>query len=492
MKRIYSLLILFIVASIGFHSCDDMDDSLSVTSGLEVQTFIWKGLNLYYLWQQDVPDLADNRFANTSELNDFLYTKETPEILFQDLLNKPISKFPLTEAIDRFSVIVSDYTYLENLFQGITKNNGVEFSLYRESANSNEVLGVVRYIIPNSDASTKSIERGDIFYAINGIALNIDNYNSLLASDTYTLNLADYDNGNITPNGQTVSLTKTELTENPILISKVITNGNHKIAYVMYNGFTANFDIQLNTAFAELKAQGATELVLDLRYNSGGSVQTATRLASMITGQFNGQLFAKQQWNDKLQPIFEARNEANLINNFTNSIEGQAINSLNLSKVYILTTKATASASELVINGLKPYVNVVQIGTTTTGKNVGSITLYDSPTFGKAGRSNKHKYAMQPLVIKTINKDGFGDYQNGLVPTVELAEDINNLGQLGDTNEPLLSTAIGLITANGRMIKQSNENKFIEFRDSKSMKRFGTDMYITADGLPSDMISKLE
>ncbi|MGK4567438.1 S41 family peptidase [Flavobacterium sp. 3HN19-14] len=113
------------------------------------------------------------------------------------------------------------------------------------------------------------------------------------------MNFADYDGGNFTPNGASVNLTKTELTENPVFIKKVIPVGTHKVAYLMYNGFTANFDSQLNAAFGEFTAAGATDLVLDLRYNGGGSVKTATRLASMITGQFTGQLFAKEQWNAK-------------------------------------------------------------------------------------------------------------------------------------------------------------------------------------------------
>ena len=249
----------------------------------------------------------------------------------------------------------------------------------------------------------------------------------------------------------------------------------------MYNAFTANFDLELNQAFGTLKNEGVTDLVLDLRYNGGGSVLTATRLASMITGQFTGQLFAKQQWNSKIQSYFETNNPSQLTNNFTNSIDNTTINSLNLTRVFILTTGGTASASELVINGLKPYINVIQIGTTTIGKNVGSITLYDSPTFNKTDVNPRHKYAMQPLVIKTINKDGFGEYQDGLIPTVVQAENPAFLGVLGDESEPLLSTALGLITGSGRILPQDNLNFGKEFKNSKSMLRFGNDMYINND-----------
>jgi carboxyl-terminal processing protease len=273
-------------------------------------------------------------------------------------------------------------------------------------------------------------------------------------------------------------LTKTVLSENPILINKVITSGSHQIGYLMYNGFYANYDTQLNDAFATLKSQGITDLVLDLRYNGGGSVQTATRLASMITGQFTGQVFAKQQWNAKINAYFESENPAALINSFTDKIGTTAINSLNMTKIYILTTKSTASASELVINGLKPHISVVQIGDVTTGKNVGSVTLYDSPTFGTENRNPNHRYAMQPIVLKIVNSDGFGDYYNGLTPTYALKETISSFGVLGDTAEPLLSTAIGKITGTARMLKQSTGKDFNYFKDAKSIDGLQNQMYL--------------
>lgn len=486
MKNSCKALILFIIIAFSFQSCEDMDDTLGVASELEIDTFIWEGLNLYYLWQEDVPDLADE-LRGTVELNNILTSASGPEILFQKLLYKPISEFPVPNAVDRFSVLVDDYTYLENLFQGVTKNNGVEFGLRRKESSPSEIYGWVKYIIAGSDAENKNINRGSIFYAVNGTPLTESNYQSLLNAENYTLNLADYDGGNITPNGQSVALTKTQLTENPVLETDVMDAGGHKVAYLVYNGFTANFDQQLNTAFRSFVTEGATELVLDLRYNSGGSVQTATYLASMITGQFNGQLFAKQQWNSKIEAEIDP---ARLINNFTNNMGGTAISSMNLSRVFILTTTNTASASELVINGLKPYINVVQIGDVTTGKNVGSITLYDSPSFSKTDRKKTHKYAMQPLVFKTINKDSFGEYQDGLPPTVLLKEDMGNLSQLGNPAEPLLSTALGLISNNARMMKSNPQNAAQDFKDSKSMRRFGTDMYIEVPEGLSDILKR--
>ncbi|WP_395049164.1 S41 family peptidase [Flavobacterium sp.] len=492
MKTKFKYIIVFLLAVFTFQSCQDQDD-IAVPSNLAINDFIWKGLNLYYLWQAEVPNLSDDKFANQVALNTFLNGYHKPETLFQSLLYKPVSLYPKPgEAVDRFSWIVSDYLELEGMLQGTTNNNGVEFGLSRKTPTSSELIGWVRYIIPNSNASTKNIKRGDVFYGVNGTQLTISNYQALLfgSNNDYTLNLADINGGAYTPNGKSVALTKTVLDENPILINKVIVSGSHKIGYLMYNGFYSNYDTQLNDAFGTLKSQGITDFILDLRYNGGGSIQTAARLASMITGQFTGQVFAKQKWNDKIESYFNANNPESLKNLFTDKIGTTAINSLNMTKVYILTSKSTASASELVINGLKPYIDVVQIGDITVGKNVGSVTLYDSPDFGVSNRNPSHRYAMQPLVLKIVNGAGFGDYQSGLNPTFQLAETLSTLDVLGSTTEPLLILSIGKITGTAKIKQQSSGIQFDYFQDSKSVNGLQNQMYL--DKAPEGLLKALE
>jgi len=475
MKKIYVLLTVLLVSAFAFQSCEDMDDN-----DVPVYDFIWKGMNLYYLWKDEVPELSDDRFANQEELNNYLELFSSPENLFHSLLYQP-------GVVDRFSVIFSDFTVLENALQGVVKSNGVEFGLKYVPGSEINVFGYVRYILPGSDAANKNIQRGDLFYAINGTPLTVNNYQGLLGSDSYTLNLATYNGGAITPTGEEVSLTKSQYAENPVYDVEVFTEGSHTIGYFMYNGFFSNYDQELNAAFAELDAANVNELVLDLRYNSGGSVRTATYLASMITGQFDNQVFSKQQWNAQLQAYYEANDPEALIENFTSQLSnGAAINHLNLSRVYILTSPSTASASELVINGLRPYIDVVVVGDTTTGKNVGSVTLYDSPDFSRNNREGSHRYAMQPLVLKIVNAEGFGDYTSGLVPDILLPEDMGNLGIIGNQNEPLLAAAINNITGMGRRATMP-EKTYKTFRDSKNMQRFGTEMYL--DETPAGAIN---
>jgi len=478
MKKITVLLFSLAMAAVTFQSCEDQDDN-----AVPVNDFIWKGLNAYYLWQADVPSLADERFGNQEQLNNFLRAYDSPESLFESLLYR---RDEAGNRVDRFSVIFPDFRVLENALQGVAKSNGVEYGLsYVNSADEGQanvpVFGYVKYIMPNSDASGKDIRRGDLFYAVDGTQLTSSNYRALLNKDIYTLSLASIVDGGITPNGREVSLNGTEFSENPVNTVTTVTRGAHTVGYLMYTGFYSNYDNQLNAAFQELKAANVTDLVLDLRYNSGGSVRTASYLASMITGQFTGDIFAKQQWNAKLQAKYQRDNPSALKVLFPSQLsDGSAINSLQLPKVYILTSDATASASELVINCLKPYIQVVQIGDKTVGKNVGSVTLYDSRDFSAQGRSGSHTYAMQPIVLRTLNFANNGDYSNGIAPSTNnlIVESISTLGTLGDPAEPLFARALTLIAPRGRYAEPENNNQFKKFTDPKSTRPFSTEMYI--------------
>jgi len=233
----------------------------------------------------------------------------------------------------------------------------------------------------------------------------------------------------------------------------------------MYNAFTRDFDPQLNAAFGQFKADGVSHLIVDLRYNGGGSVETAIDLSSMITGQFNGQLFVSEQWNDDRQTEYA---ENRLFNSTIHS--GENINSLNLNQVYVITTGRTASASELVINGLDPYINVTQVGETTTGKFQASFILYDAPApnFSRSQANPGHTYAMLPLVFKTVNAAGYTDFIDGIDPEIPLEEDFANLGVLGDMNEPLLAEALNAIFPPYPRPRRSGIS-YKEIADSKSL-----------------------
>ncbi len=464
MKKFFlSLLCLGVIVQ----SCNKNDDSpiieeevietpveeTKLRADYPAQDFMWQAMNSFYFWQADVADLDDDRFDTLNSYVEFLASETDPGTFFYNICNNHVRVVGEQNAVDRFSVAVENYEDLVNSLQGVSKSNGLEFQLYAFSGNNN-IYGVVTYIAPNSDASGEDIQRGDAFTGVNGTTLTRDNYINLLfgANDTYTLNMADIANNSVTDNGEEISLTKIEnFSENPILVSKTIEQNGIKVGYLMYNGFLAAFDNQLNAAFGEFKADGVTELILDFRYNGGGRVSTAVQIASSVYGTNTNDLFLKARYNDKIQSTFDPGDGETNFSSTT--LSGAAINALNLNRVYVITTNATASASELVINGLEPYVDVIQVGETTRGKNEFSITFvddiensyfYDEDREGNINPDNQ--WGIQPLLGRNENADGFSDYTSGLLPDFTIEEDISNLGVLGDPNEPLLAVALNSIT----------------------------------------------
>ncbi|WP_243878550.1 S41 family peptidase [Winogradskyella pelagia] len=445
MKKLNLVLALALVLVTTTSCFEDFDDNATPT--ININDFVWKAMNATYLYKSEIPDLADTRFNTDEEYSEYLNSFSSPEAIFGSLLYLP-------QTVDKFSRIYDNYFDILNAQEGTTLTKGFEFNLYLVPGSETEIFGAVTLVLNNSVADNAGLQRGMIFRAVDGEPLTLSNRVSLLSQNSYTLNFADYDtNGTediieddtVILNGVSLNLTGEVYTENPVHIAETINVEGTQIGYLMYNSFNNNFDSQLNNAFAGFAADNVSELVVDLRYNGGGSVQTAVYLASMITGQFQGEIFSKLFYNDNL-----SENDRDYL--FAVSIEGTGIiNSLNLNKVYVLTTNArTASASELLINSLRPYIDVVVIGENTVGKTQASILMFDSPgLFTPEDADPTHTYALQPLVANSVNVNEVAVPSDGLAPDFFLREVSFKLGTLGDVNEPLLAQAIADITGAG-------------------------------------------
>ena len=470
--KLFKLSLALLVA-LTFTNCfEDNDDN--VISASEINDFVWKGMNAVYLYKSQIPDLADDRFTSTEEYVNYLNSFSSPEAIFESLIFQ-------RETVDRFSAIIPDYIAFEQSQQGTSLSNGLEFNLYFEPGSDTEVFGIIRLVLNNSVADDLGLQRGQIFDAVNGTQLNTSNLGQLLNQDSYTLNFANYednatntvDDDTIVSTSQEVSLTKQVYTENPVHLTKIIPVNGTNVGYLVYNGFNSNFNTELNNAFGEFAANNVQQLVLDLRYNPGGSVDTARLLGSMVTGQFSGDVYSKLVYNENLQ-------ELNSTFEFLSSFDNMTINSLNLDKVYILTTSRSASASELVINSLSAFIDVIQIGDNTTGKTQASITIYDSPDLGRENRNPNHTYAMQPLIANSVNVNDLAVPGTGLIPDIERIESPRNFGTLGDVNEPLLAAALADISGLGRF-NDTQEKEFKAIKKDFNLKPFEEGMYIETE-----------
>ena len=441
MKISYKI-ILFLCISIALYNCTKEDE---IPTDVEINDFVWKAMNAYYLYQDEIPDLADRRFNNQPELNSFLRGFENPNDLFLNLLyDRP--------NIDNKSALLDDFNLIQPPADRISTTHGVEFGIIAEPGNADNVIGFVQYVLPNSDASIKNITRGDFFYAVDDVQLTRNNYRTVLegGANSYQLNMADFDGNTVTSNGIKVPLTKVSYTHNPVFIAKNIAAGGNNIGYLLYNNdFSINYIKDLNTAFSQFRNQGVNKLILDLRYNIGGGslVKNMSYLASMITGQFNNETFAKKRWNTKAQSWFEANQPDSLLTKFTNQLpDATPINSLGLTDVYIILN-GSSSASELLINGLDSYINVHVINSeNTSGNNTASKTLYNSIDYDSIGYSTNHTVAIQPIVAELLNSNDI-TYENGFTPELRICteENIMNLGVLGENSDPILNEVINFI-----------------------------------------------
>lgn len=401
----------------------------------KINSWIYENMDFYYYWNTQLPTSTDK--------------DQEPDDYFQSLL---VSE-------DRFSWIQPNYQELVNSLQGITKESGYEFVLYRESEGSNNVISQVLYTKPNSPASTAGLKRGDVITKINNQQLTTENYRTLLddAKKSHSLTYKAIRVGeNSFEAEKTIAIDPVEYTENPNHLSTIIDLNGRKVGYYVYNFFSNGtngsntYDTEMQSIFTNFKSQGITDLVLDLRFNSGGSESSAQSLASFIgKGVDASKTFASRIYNAKVQEaiIKDPKLGQSFLTTKFQVKTANIGNQLTNGRVYVLTSSRTASASELVINALKPFMDVFLIGDVTYGKNVGSISIYDE-------ESTTNKWGLQPIIVKVFNSLGQSDYGSGFQPNVLDKDNSLYLYPLGDQREALLAQAIGQITGaatNGRL-----------------------------------------
>ena len=437
-------LLVFAIALFLF-SCND-DDSVSPstsddTDNAYVNSWIKENMDTYYYWNTSLPTEAASKTL-------------APDAYFKSLLNES----------DRFSWIQDNYHELLNSLKGVNKEAGYEFVLYKESESSNNVIAQVVYVKPGSPAASTSLQRGDVITLINNTQMTTDNYHDVLEgiSSNHTITFKTPDLATETFGAeQTISLEAVEYSENPNFLSKVIEVNGRKIGYYVYNFFAAGagteteYDDKMEEVFAGFKSQGITDLVLDLRYNSGGSESSANNLASLIGNNIDDtKVFARKEYNATVEEALVAKYGEDFLVSKFQAKTGNVGAMLTGNRVYVLTSSRTASASELVINALKPYMDVFIIGNTTYGKNVGSISIYEE-------NDPKNTWGMQPIVVKVFNSLSQSDYAQGFVPNVLDKDNSLFIRPLGDVNEALLKHAIDQITGNagGRMAQTNRKEQ---------------------------------
>ncbi|WP_316803961.1 S41 family peptidase [Pedobacter nototheniae] len=323
----------------------------------------------------------------------------------------------------------------------------------------------VKYVYANSSAAQQGLTRSCRITSINGRTSlaysdsNVDFLNGALFGSNTSIAITFTDLNGVS---KSVTVTNSSYTVNPILFTNVYTVNAKKVGYIVFNSFTNNQTAALNTIFSNFAAQGVTELIVDLRYNGGGYISTAAQIVNLAAPAVEtGNTMFTYYYSSYLQNLTNAQRKASVLihqpllddngklqtGNFINGKYATYADvdytpaasenvekfskqgTLNLSQIYFIVTSATASASELTINSLRPVMNVKLIGSTTYGKPVGFFPV------------RIDKLDLYIPEFETKNKAGVGGYYSGLTVDKVGSEDLTK--SWGDESETLLSYALG-------------------------------------------------
>src|SRR5262245_49727427 len=389
-----------------------------------------------YLWYREVPDVNPTGYSTADYFNLLKTTATTAT-------GQPKDKFHFTYTTAQWQALSQS---------GIDLGYGAQWVVLA-SRPPRQV--VVAYTDPNTPAAAAGIARGAQVLTVDGADLvnagdqaSVDKLNAGLfptAAGPHTFSILDL--GASAP--RTVTMNAAQVASTPVQNVGTIASGGN-VGYMLFNDHLAQSEDQLISAFTQLAAAGVSDLVLDIRYNGGGYLDIANEVAYMIAGPgpTAGKTFEKTIFNDQYSSTDPVTGQALAPDPFLTSSQGfsgakgRPLPTLNLSRVFVLTSSNTCSASESIINGLRGVdVQVIQVGGTTCGKPYG---FYPEDNCGTTYFS---------IEFQGVNAKNFGDYPDGFSPTnatgtvgvtipgCAVADDFTHA--LGDPREARLSAALG-------------------------------------------------
>jgi carboxyl-terminal processing protease len=396
-RYLYYLLIVFLSGTFLLGSCRKEDDE-DIEPNIENRAFHDLMVDWYY-WNDEIPE----------NFNPDLY-KSPYEVM--EALRSDFDPWSYISTRQEFEAYYRDAKFIGYGFGSAFDDNGKLR---------------VSFIFNTSDMYLAGVRRSWILERVNGTLIQPGgtSINQLLgANEIGVSNVFLF----IKPDGtqQEMTLQKKEVFMNTVLHTEVLQTGDKLVGYLAFKGFTdPSFD-ELDEAVAIFNAAGIDDLVLDMRYNGGGQTNVANYLASIIGGNaLTGLPFSKYMYNENQAA------EYNFTDNFFSTTRKPA-QTLGLDRLITIATRATASASEMVINGLMHYMDVYIVGDDTYGKPMGMNAWY----YGNL-------YAFVPVTFKIANAAGDGDYFNGLPANSKVVDDLSRL--FGDPEESMLKEALNFI-----------------------------------------------
>lgn len=392
-----------------------------------------------YLWYAEVPTVDATLPA---------YSVDTPAGYYDSIdnhfeaLKTPAIVAGTTRRKDQFSFTYPTQAWNQLAQSGVSAGYGIEWSV----ASPTPPRGIrIAYVEPGSPAATAGFTRGDRLQSVDGVSAD-DNTTSGIATLNAALSASavgvtrSFVFSRAATTLPAASLTSAAVTKTPVPFSRVLNVGGRSVGYLVFNDHIATAEAPLVAAIDQFRTSAVSELVLDLRYNGGGYLYLASQLAYMIAGstRTSGKVFERLQYNDKRSAETNAsaigfRNVTCDLSSSLSCSSARALPTLDLARVYVLTSSGTCSASESIVNGLRGVdVEVRLVGGTTCGK-----------PFGFTAKDNCG-VSYFPIEFQGVNEKGQGDYSGGFTPACAARDDLDRA--LGDVSEAQFATALALIT----------------------------------------------
>jgi len=367
---------------------------------------------------------------------------------------------------DKWSILLDDFEAFNSSVEGIETTYGWDVSFYYVDSSQTNVCFVVNFVYPNSPAANAGIQRGDVILTYNGKAITKSNLESAYYSASGTWGFGH----GVATVQQTADLSAIKMYLDPIICTKIFDINGKKIGYLHYASFDLASIPNLIEISKQFKAQSVTELILDLRYNGGGYVVTEEAMAAMYAPWDNvtaKDVFQTEVWNSSYMNYYKQNNlEEDLKSRFSTACEIDDVSydltdaNIGLNKIYAIITEGSASASESLLVGLMPYVDIEIIGKQSHGKYCTGYMLSTETWYKNflhtsipSGLDNWGFYIM---VSRYADKNGDNPCMpNGLTPDIDVEDNPNDGYQLGDENETMLATAL---EAAGKVTTKSFRN----------------------------------
>ena len=437
------------------HSEGDSTTDPTVTISEEIQRadeFAQEALKMYYLWKKEIANAINSQLDPN--------TCSDPVATVAKIRYKVGGGFNSKQDEDRWTKLYDDITPFQESVQNVETTNGMSLTVGKFLDSSpQQYFFIVNLVYKGGPAEKKGLKRGDVIISYNGRNITDSNLEeAYYGEQTAEYGLGEWLNDGIHDLETSVILTSVKMYLDPIICNKTFEVDGKKVGYLMYDSFDLDSTDKLVNVCKQFKSEGVTELILDLRYNGGGYVFTENLLASMLVPEANvqaGNLYEQEIYNDVLTEAFSKRygedfNKTYFSYNHEYGEKGEAdykiisTNGANigLTKIYAIVSSDTASASEALLVGLSPYIDIVIIGEQTHGKYCSGYILsvediYNNPPISI---SKWGIYVMVSTYADRNNKNIARPV--GIIPNIEAKDTPWEGLSIGNENETMLKAAL--------------------------------------------------